>query len=134
MKNENTVPGTGILDSAMTLLDDMAERMKRDADSKIAVVGYAEGGIKTQDRVAVRRAINVKAYLISRGVEAGRIEVRTGVGGWGASIVWITAGQDGSGSYLEGTTPIDESMVCKPKKKRWTKAGLTNLNRLAADS
>ena len=61
------------------VLDDVALRLQRDADSKAVIVGYS--GAKEGKGVAAQRARNAKTYLVKeKGIDASRIELRTGMG------------------------------------------------------
>jgi outer membrane protein OmpA-like peptidoglycan-associated protein len=61
------------------VLDDVALRLQRDADSKAVIVGYS--GAKEGKGVAAQRASNAKTYLVKeKGIDASRIELRTGMG------------------------------------------------------
>ncbi len=62
------------------ILDDVALRLQRDADAKAVIVGYS--GATEGKGVAAQRASNAKTYLVKeKGIDASRIEVRTGMGG-----------------------------------------------------
>jgi hypothetical protein len=93
-------------------LDDVAKNLQQNADSKLVVVGNAESSEKRKN-LAAERAVNSKAYLTGGesklGIDAGRIEVRTGSGGMKTAEYWIVpAGATFSG---EGTQPVDETKV-----------------------
>jgi outer membrane protein OmpA-like peptidoglycan-associated protein len=67
------------------ILDDVAVRLQTDPKAKIVVIGYAtpRHGMaqRMADRLAKDRAENAKIYLSSKkGVDAARIETRTGSG------------------------------------------------------
>jgi hypothetical protein len=62
------------------VLDDVALRLQRDADSKAVIVGNA--GPKEAKTMAAQRATNAKTYLVKeKGIDASRIELRTGMSG-----------------------------------------------------
>jgi hypothetical protein len=92
------------------VLDDVALRLQRDADSKAVIVGYS--GAKEGKGVAAQRATNAKTYLVKeKGIDASRIELRTGMGDEKKADFYIVpAGATFSG---EGT----EMVVEKPMKK-----------------
>ena len=61
------------------VLDDVALRLQRDADSKAVIIGYS--GTGERKGVAAQRARNAKAYLVKeKGIDGSRIELRTGMG------------------------------------------------------
>jgi outer membrane protein OmpA-like peptidoglycan-associated protein len=63
------------------VLDDVALRLQNEPESRAAVIGSAtptETRLKRYAELAAERASNVKVYLVKdKGVDAGRIEVRT---------------------------------------------------------
>lgn len=70
------------------VLDDVALRLQRDADSKAVIVGYT--GPREGKATAGRRATNAKAYLVKeKGIDASRIELRTGMDGGKKAAFWI---------------------------------------------
>ena len=108
---------------AKAILDDDASALKNEPNAKLVIVGYADGepqpmsgkGKKRSKMdLAAQRAVNAKAYLVQQqGIDPGRIEVRKGTGkDHVADIFWVPQGADtASASLLQGTTPVDESMV-----------------------
>ncbi len=74
------------------VLDDVALRLQRDADSRAVIVGYT--GPRENKATAARRATNAKAYLVKeKGIDASRIELRTGMdGGKKAAFIIVPAG------------------------------------------
>jgi len=108
---------------AKAILDDDASALKNDPNAKLVIVGYADG--EPQPKIgmgkkkhamdlAAQRAVNAKAYLVQQqGIDPGRIEVRKGTGkDHVADIFWVPQGADtASAPLLQGTTPVDESMV-----------------------
>ncbi len=120
---------------AKAILDDIAGRLKQDPNAKIVIIGYADGdkapmegtGKKRHPMdLAAQRAVNAKAYLVQeQGIDASRVEVRTGTGqSKTADIIWVPQGADESSAtscpQLQNTTPVDESVV-KPNQKVWPK-------------
>lgn len=110
------------------ILDDVAQRLQHDPDSRLVIVGNADPTEKRKN-LAGERAVNSKAYLsggeAKQGIDASRIEVRTGSGGGKTADYWIVPA---GASFTEtGTTPVDESKVkavpdhpraaAKPQKK-----------------
>ncbi|HKD03271.1 MAG TPA: hypothetical protein VKB77_12615 [Terriglobales bacterium] len=94
------------------VLDDVAQRLQHEPDAKLVIVGNADPSEKRKN-LAAERAVDAKAYLsggeAKQGIDASRIETRTGNGGTKTTDFWIVpAGATFSG---EGTTPVDESLV-----------------------
>jgi hypothetical protein len=94
------------------ILDDVAQRLQHEPDSKLAIVGNAEATEKRRN-LAAERAVNAKAYLsggeAKQAIDAGRIETYTGSAGTQTAEFWvIPAGATFSG---EGTQPVDEAKV-----------------------
>jgi hypothetical protein len=94
------------------ILDDVAQRLQHDPDSKLVIVGNAEPKEKRRN-LAAERAVDAKAYLsggeAKQAIDASRIETRTGSAGTQTDEFWIVpAGATYSG---EGTMTVDESKV-----------------------
>jgi len=94
------------------VLDDVAQRLQHDADAKLVIVGNADPSEKRKN-LAGERAVDSKAYLsggeAKQGIDASRIETRTGSGGTKTADYWIVpSGATFSG---EGTQPVDENAV-----------------------
>ena len=94
------------------VLDDVAQRLQHDADAKLVIVGNAEPSEKRKN-LAGERAVDSKAYLAGgeakQGIDASRIETRTGSGGTKTADYWIVpSGATFSG---EGTQAVDENAV-----------------------
>ncbi|MGA3053128.1 MAG: OmpA family protein [Candidatus Korobacteraceae bacterium] len=109
---------------AKAILDQDALALKNAPDSKLFIVGYADGepqpmiGVGKKKHamdLAAQRAVNAKAYLVQQqGIDPGRIEVRKGTGKAheADTFFWVPKDVDpATASALQGTTPVDESMV-----------------------
>ncbi|MGH9511575.1 MAG: hypothetical protein ACRD2U_05510 [Terriglobales bacterium] len=108
----NPVKPWRVDNTCKAILDDVAQRLQHDPDSKLVIVGNAEPGEKRRN-LAGERAVNSKAYLsggeAKQGIDPSRIEVRTGSGGTKTAEYWIVpAGATFAG---EGTEPVNESRV-----------------------
>ena len=94
------------------ILDDVAQRLQHDPDSKLVVVGNADPSEKRKN-LAGERALNSKAYLAGgeakQGIDASRIEARTGNGGTKTADFWVVPA--GATFSAEGTEAVDESKV-----------------------
>jgi hypothetical protein len=108
----NKVKPWRVDNTCKAVLDDVAQRLQHDPDSKLVIVGNSEPGEKRKN-LAAERAVNSKAYLsggeAKQAIDASRIEVRTGGAGTRTAEYWVVpAGATFSGS---GTETVDESMV-----------------------
>jgi outer membrane protein OmpA-like peptidoglycan-associated protein len=108
----NKVKPWRVDNTCKAILDDVAKNLQQNADSKLVIVGNADPSEKRKN-LAAERAVNSKAYLTGGeaklGIDASRIETRTGGAGTTTAEYWtVPAGATFSG---EGTTPVDESQV-----------------------
>jgi hypothetical protein len=98
-------------------LDRYADALAAAPDAKGVVVGYATGrentpkkGSRKSPDFAAQRAVNTKAYLTTeKGIDAARIEPRTGTGDDQKTELWIVP--SGATFTGEGTTVVNESKV-----------------------
>ena len=94
------------------ILDDVAKNLQQNPDNKLVIVGNAEPTEKRKN-LAGERAVNSKAYLVGgeakQGIDATRIEARTGSGGTKTAEYWIVP--PGATFDSTGTQPVDESKV-----------------------
>src|SRR6185436_9362322 len=75
--------------AAKAILDDVALRLQRDADAKAVIVGQVDSSEKSKT-LAAQRAKNAKAYLVKeKGIDATRIETRTGSTSGMTADIWI---------------------------------------------
>jgi len=94
------------------ILDDVAKNLQQNPDSKLVIVGNAEPKERRKN-LAGERAVNSKFYLTEgeakQGIDASRIEVRTGGGGTKTAEFWIVP----SGATFDstGTESVDEMKV-----------------------
>ncbi|MBV9574674.1 MAG: hypothetical protein JOY93_11525 [Acidobacteriales bacterium] len=108
----NPVKPWRVDNTCKAILDDVAQRLQHDADSRVVIVGNAEPSERRKN-LAAERAVNAKAYLsggeAKQGIDPSRIEVRTGNAGSKTAEFWIVpAGASYAG---EGTEPVNESAV-----------------------
>ncbi|MCU1306656.1 MAG: hypothetical protein JWN45_1351, partial [Acidobacteriaceae bacterium] len=76
--------------AAKAILDEVALRLQRDADAKIVIVGLADTSEAGGTKLAAQRALNTKAYLVTeKGIDASRIETRTGSEAGTEAVVWL---------------------------------------------
>ena len=94
------------------VLDDVAQRLQHDPDSKLVIVGNSDPSEKRKN-LAGERAVDSKSYLsggeAKQGIDASRIETRTGSGGTKTADYWIVP--PGASFTGEGTQPVDENDV-----------------------
>jgi outer membrane protein OmpA-like peptidoglycan-associated protein len=94
------------------ILDDVAKNLQQNPDSKLVIVGNADPKERRKN-LAGERAADSKFYLTEgeakQGIDASRIEVRTGSGGTKTAEYWIVP----SGATFDstGTESVDESKV-----------------------
>jgi hypothetical protein len=108
----NKVKPWRVDNTCKAILDDVAKNLQQNADARLVIVGNADAEEK-RPNLAAERAVNSKAYLTSGeaqlGIDASRIETRTGNAGTKTAEYWVVpAGGTYSG---EGTQPVDESKV-----------------------
>ena len=76
--------------AAKAILDEVALRLQRDSDAKAVIVGEADASEKDPTGLASQRAFNAKAYLVNeKGVDASRVETRTGSDGTQQAQIWL---------------------------------------------
>ena len=100
-------------------LDDVALNLQRSSDAKFAVVGNSGPAEKHGDTLAEERAVNTRAYLVNeKGIDASRIEVRTGNAGTPSVQNYLIPSGANFANDVPDTSPIDTSMV-KPSKNSY---------------
>jgi len=108
----NPVKPWRVDNTCKAILDDVAKNLQQNAEGKLVIVGNAEPA-ERRANLAAERAVNSKAYLTGGeaqlGIDASRIETRTGNTGTKTAEYWVVpAGGTYSG---EGTQAVDESKV-----------------------
>ena len=95
--------------TAKAVLDDVALRLQREPDAKAVIVGQQDP-TERRKNLAAERAVDTKAYLTQeKGIDASRIEVRTGTaGGQKAEIFIVPAGATFNQA---DTQPVDETRI-----------------------
>jgi outer membrane protein OmpA-like peptidoglycan-associated protein len=103
------------------ILDEVALRLQREADSKLVIVGHGDPATdkKNAAKFAAERAVNSKEYLsggeAKQQIDPSRIEVRTGAETGQSADYWLVP--SGATFNAEGTTVVDENAVKPPAKK-----------------
>ena len=104
--------------AAKAMLDRYADALAADPDATAVVVGYDNAAERASNRhrkalppqVAAQRAVNARAYLVEdKGIDAGRIETRTGIEDAQKAILWIVPA--GATFDMSNTVSINESLV-----------------------
>jgi len=91
--------------TAKAILDDVALRLQRDADAHAVIVGFAETDELKPEKLAAERVANAKEYLVKeKGIDASRIEIRTGSGGGMKVDIWFVPA--GASFNEAGTTVV----------------------------
>ena len=104
------------------VLDEVALRLQREADSKLVIVGHSDPATdkKNADKYAAQRAVNSKDYLSSgeakQQIDPSRIEVRTGPPAGQTTDYWLVPA--GATFNAADTQPVDENSVKAPAKKK----------------
>jgi outer membrane protein OmpA-like peptidoglycan-associated protein len=108
---------------AKACLDDVALNAQQKADASLVVVGNsaplpmpkskaARRHAVTAEQLAAQRAVNTKAYLVSeKGIDASRIQVRTGSNGQNEVENYLVPAGATFDNDVPGTTAVDESAV-----------------------
>ena len=103
------------------ILDEVALRLQREADSKLVIVGHGDPAVdkKNSAKFAAERAVNSKEYLsggeAKQQIDPSRIETRTGAESGQSADYWLVP--SGATFTGEGTTPVDENAVKAAAKK-----------------
>jgi outer membrane protein OmpA-like peptidoglycan-associated protein len=118
---------------AKAALDDVALRLKSDPEAKAVIIGEYAKGEKAGQKLAAQRAVNAKSYLTQgeagQGIDASRIDVRTGNGGEMKDENWIVPA--GATFDSTGTQAVDEKKV-KPNQSFGTSRGAAAPKKKAA--
>jgi len=115
---------------AKACLDDVALNAQRSTDATVVVVGNstadeqaapAKGKKRhaaTPENLAAQRAVNTKDYLVKeKGIDASRIQVRTGSAGAKEVEDYLVPAGANFDTDVQGTTAVDESAIkAQPRK------------------
>ena len=76
--------------AAKAILDECALRLQREAGARGVIVGNADLNEMNAANMAEQRAVNTRDYLVrEKGIDPGRLEVRTGNGGTQTVDIWV---------------------------------------------
>jgi len=112
---------TRVDNEAKACLDDVALNAQQKADASLVVVGnsapvparrhHTRNEI-TAEKLAAQRAVNTKAYLVTeKGIDASRIQVRTGTSGQNEVDNYLVPAGANFDNDVPGTTAVDEDAV-----------------------
>jgi hypothetical protein len=113
---------------AKACLDDVALNAQQKADASVVVVGNSaplpapkgkhHAKAPTAADLAAQRAVNTKAYLVTeKGIDASRIQVRTGSNGQNEVEDYLVPAGATFDNDVPGTTAVDETAVkAQPRK------------------
>ena len=113
---------------AKACLDDVSLNAQQKADASLVVVGNAAPLPEHKGRharhemtaadLAAQRAVNTKSYLVTeKGIDASRIQVRTGTNGQNEVEDYLVPAGANFDNDVQGTTPVDENAVkAQPRK------------------
>src|SRR5207237_1506398 len=108
----NPVKPWRVDNTCKAVLDDVAQRLQHDPETKLVIVGNQSPTEKRRN-LAAERAVDSKAYLsggeAKQAIDASRIEVRTGNGGTKTAEYWVVPA--GATFSASGTQTVDESVV-----------------------
>jgi hypothetical protein len=108
----NKVKPYRVDNTCKAVLDDVATRLQHEPDAKLVIVGNADPTEKRKN-LAGERAVDSKAYLsggeAKQGIDASRIETRTGSAGTKTADYWIVPA--GATFNAEGSQAVDEGAV-----------------------
>jgi outer membrane protein OmpA-like peptidoglycan-associated protein len=113
---------------AKACLDDVALNAQRSSDASLVVVGNATEAEQAApkgkrraarvENLAAQRAVNTKDYLVKeKGIDASRIQVRTGTAGAKEVENYLVPAGANFDTDVPGTTAVDESTVTPQTRK-----------------
>lgn len=120
---------TRVDNEAKACLDDVALNAQRSTDATVVVVGNATPDEQNPPKkkgkkaappvdVAAQRAVNTKDYLVKeKGIDASRIQVRTGTAGAQEVENYLVPAGATFDTDVPGTTAVDESAVQPQTRK-----------------
>jgi len=98
--------------AAKTSLDEVAQRLQRETDSRAVIVGFADPKELKSTKLAAQRAASAKEYLAKeKGIDPSRIETRTSSTSGMKAETWIVPR---GASFSEPDTEVVTVPVTKP--------------------
>lgn len=117
---------TRVDNEAKACLDDVALNLQRNADAKAVLVGNSAPNERRAEKAAAERAVNTKAYLVNeKGIDASRIDVRTGTAGTASVQNYLVPTGANFDNDVPGTTAVDTSTV-KASRNAYGRARTTS--------
>ena len=120
--NKDKYRPTRVDNEAKACLDDVALNAQQKPDATIVLVGNSAPPRRkprtawerkhwpSAEKLAAQRAVNTKAYLVGeKGIDASRIEVRTGTSGQNEVEDYLVPAGANFDNDVPGTTSVDES-------------------------
>ena len=108
----NKVKPWRVDNTCKAVLDDVAQRLQHDPETRLVIVGNQAPAEKRKN-LAAERAVDSKFYLsggeAKQAIDPSRIEVRTGSGGTTTADYWIVP--PGATFSGEGTSPVNETRI-----------------------
>jgi outer membrane protein OmpA-like peptidoglycan-associated protein len=102
--------------AAKAILDEVALRLQRDSDAKAVIVGEADPSEKNATALAAQRAFNTSSYLVNeKGIDASRLETRTGSEGTQQAQIWLVPA--GATFNEQGTQVAEQPTPRRGKRK-----------------
>jgi outer membrane protein OmpA-like peptidoglycan-associated protein len=102
--------------AAKAILDDIALRLQRDSDAKAVLIGEADQSEHNATQLSAQRAFNTKAYLVTeKGIDASRLETRTGNEGTQQTQIWLVPA--GATFNAQGTQ-MAEAPASRTRKRK----------------
>ena len=120
--NHDKLRPTRVDNEAKACLDDVALNAQQKPDATVVVVGNSAPVPEHKGRhrrhelsasdLAAQRAVNTKAYLVTeKGIDASRIQVRTGNSGQNEVGDYLVPAGANFDNDVQGTTAVDENAV-----------------------
>jgi hypothetical protein len=97
---------------AKACLDEVALNLQRSSDARLTLVGNSGPAEKHAEGLAAERAANTKSYLVDeKGIDASRIEIRTGNAGTPSVQNYLVPSGAIFANDVPGTTQVETSTV-----------------------
>jgi len=110
---------TRVDNEAKACLDDVALNAQRQSDATLVLVGNSAPGERMADHKAAERAENAKQYLVKdKGIDASRIEVRTGNAGAKEVDDYLVPSGANFENDVPGTQPVSQTEM-HPVRHHW---------------
>lgn len=119
---------TRVDNEAKACLDEVALNLQQNADATAVLVGNAPSNERHATSAAAQRAVNTKAYLVNeKGIDASRIEVRTGNAGTESVQDYLVPSGANFENDVPGTSPVASTL--KPSRNAYPHTRVTRRHR-----